>query len=184
MREPRPTQRFPRHGKDLYEALRRDAEPTLIWVVPEEDQTGSTVLQDYTLLWSRFFDPMLFFWPVEYQHVVALFWIEVDDKLVKRLVKALLRDGADWVTVSRPNNTRVRSYKDAVTARTRHWEQYGDAQQFITRRYGTVDTMGLPGAHSESGRERSQPARTDLLADRIREDDDGDGAHLQSVQAR
>jgi hypothetical protein len=146
--------------------------------VSEEDQAGITVVQDHTLLWSRFFDPVLFFWPVEHQHVVALFWLEVDDKLVKRLVKALLRDGADWVTVSRPNNIRVRSYKDAVSTRTRHWEQYGDAQQFISRRYGTVDAVRLSEAGSGSGGEGSEAPGVAVIPDGVGQDDDGNGADL------
>ena len=125
MREPRPTQRFPGNGRALYEALRRDAEPILIWVLSEEDQRQVSVIQDYTLTWSRFFDPMLYFWPVEHQHVCTIFWTDVDKLLSQRLVKALLRDGAMWVTVSRPSGERTRA---------RRWENYGDADQFIKSR--------------------------------------------------
>lgn len=125
MREPRPTQRFPGNGRALYEALRRDAEPILIWVLSEEDRRQVSVVQDYTLTWCRFFDPMLYFWPVERQHVCAIFWSDVDQVLCKRLIKALLRDGAMWVTVSRPSGKLTPA---------RRWENYGDAGQFIESR--------------------------------------------------
>jgi hypothetical protein len=133
MREPRPTQRFPKHGKDLYEALRRDAEPVMVWVLSEEDEREVAVLQDYTLVWTRFFDPMLYFWPVDRQHVMVMFWRAVEDDLVKRLVKALLRDGADWVTVSRPSNKR------------RVRDHYGDANKHLQRHSSNaLDTAPLP----------------------------------------
>lgn len=135
MREPRQTQRFPKNGKALYEALRRDAEPIIVWILAEEDERQVTVIQDHTLIWSRFFDPMLYFWPVEHQHVCAISWTDVDEVLLKRLVKALLRDGADWVTVSRPGRKG---------GPARQWENYGDAEQHIARTRDALDPVGLP----------------------------------------
>lgn len=154
MREPRPTQRFPRNGKALYEALRRDAEPTVVWVLSEEDERQVVVIQDYTLLWSRFFDPMLYFWPVERQHVCAIFWTDCEDKILERLVKALLRDGADWVTVSRPRPT---DWSNVFGTVGRYWENYGDAEQHIQRVYGTVDPVAVPTEGSGPGGEGPPP---------------------------
>lgn len=142
MREPRPTQRFPTHGKELYEALRRDGEPTIVWAMTEEDVRECAVLQDPTLVWNRYFDPMLYFWPVEHQYVLAVFWTDFDDKAMARLVKALLRDGADWVTVSRPGKkqTHAEWIRDGAPDRGRRWDNFGDADLHLKRRNTDMGT--------------------------------------------
>lgn len=134
MREPRAKQRFPTNGKELYELLRLDYEPILLWVCTH-DEAQQRYVQPDTLIYDRVMDPMLYFWPVESQHVVVRSVSEPETGARKRLVKALLRDGALWVTVLW-NSPEVRV------------EHFGDAGTFAQHRYGTVDALALPGGRS------------------------------------
>jgi hypothetical protein len=130
MREPRQHQRMPEGGKRLYELLRMDHEPVLIDVfVIEELPRRERLKQGDTLGFSREFDPMLYFWPVESQHCVVHLWSD-EPELIERLGRALLRDGALWVSFL----TGGLSYK----IHTR-----GDVNAFWQRRYGTdAPTLG------------------------------------------
>lgn len=128
MREPRPHQRLPEGGKRLYQALRGDFEPVLIDVFLTTEVRRDRLAADNALGFSREFDPMLYFWPVDGQHVVVhLFEEEMD--LIERLGKALLRDGALWVTF-------------LVGALSLKIHNRGDANAFWRRRYGTDAPMG------------------------------------------
>lgn len=137
MREPRAKQRFPEGGKALYELIRSDHEPVLIEIFIEQEATRERLKCPDTLSIHRDFDPMLFFWPVEGQHCVV-HMRTVDEKAAKRLAKALLRDGADWVTALLGESHYT----------IKHW---GDADVFWRRRYGTdcpVGTVAVPGEGS------------------------------------
>lgn len=136
MREPRPRQRFPAGGKALYELLRRDYEPLFImawdashvfhsrhherprdrrgYTEPEitaqrycdehQAQAGTV----YSLAFELSFDPMLYFWPVERQHVITFLEQPIAEPDVKRLARALKRDGATVITImwSKPEPVR------------------------------------------------------------------------------
>jgi hypothetical protein len=131
VREPRPKQRFPEGGKELYELLRMDHEPVMIWVLAADEAHTRTLLQPDTLLLERAFDPMVYFWPVDGQHVVCDFDDKPEPTQAKRLVKALLRDGATWVTLMWRENNEL------------DWDHYGDPDTFMQRRYA-VDAVALP----------------------------------------
>jgi hypothetical protein len=126
MREPRAKQRFPAGGKDLYELLRMDHEPVMVWVLAADEAGRRALLQPDTLLLESAFDPMVYFWPVEAQHVVCDFDGEPDAQTAKRLVKALLRDGALWVTLMWRKNNEL------------DWDQYGEPAEFFQKRYGSA----------------------------------------------
>jgi len=128
MREPRPQQRMPYGGKRLYQALRRDYEPVLIDVFVSEQAVRGRLFAPNALGFSREFDPMLYFWPVEAQHVVVHLWEESPD-LVERLSRALLRDGALWVSF-------------LIGGLRYRIESRGDVHAFWRRRYGTEPPMG------------------------------------------
>jgi hypothetical protein len=141
MREPRPKQRFPTNGKELYELLRLDHEPILMWVHLADEFDVHP--DPNTLVYERFMDPMLYFWPVERQHVVVQLVAEPEAAAKKRLVDALLRDGAQWVTVlwlaapgPDPDESRLRL------------ENFGDADGFIRNRFGTLDPVAISGRGS------------------------------------
>lgn len=137
MREPRPKQRFPNGGKDLYELLRMDHEPIMVFVYPSDEVSLDRALFPDTLTYEKAFDPMVYFWPVEGQHVVADFLGKPADVDCKRLIKALERDGAAWITVMWRENKKL------------WWEQHGDAAEFLRKRYGdSVDPVAVPGGGS------------------------------------
>ena len=98
MREPRPTQRLPEGGQDMIGRLRSGDAPRLVVVASRNFYSGNRRGQDNLLLYTASADPMLFFWPVEDQHVVA--WVDdIETDHGKRMEKALLRDGAMWITL-------------------------------------------------------------------------------------
>lgn len=115
-----------------------DLEPVFIWVLLNQE-TDKTHIQDNTLLWDSLFDPMLYFWPVENQHVVCSFDVQPDVAQSKRLVKALLRDGAIWVTVMwhQKNDSRFTGYDLKLS-------NYGDPDRFMRERYA-VDVVAVSG---------------------------------------
>lgn len=137
MREPRAKQRFPHGGKDLYELLRLDHEPALIFAWPSDEVSANHVRYPIpdTLVFERAFDPMVYFWPVEGQHIVVNFKRRPEESDVKRLVKALERDGAGLITLM---------WKDDKNKL--QWEHFGDAGEFIYKRYGVspLEFMALP----------------------------------------
>lgn len=140
MREPRPKQRFPTYGKELYELLRLDHEPVLIFVhVADEFDVHP---DPNTLVYERFMDPMLYFWPVERQHVVVQLAAALEAGAKQRLVDALLRDGAKWVTVLwyAPQADPEES--------TLQLENFGDADGFLRERYGPLDPLAVSGRGS------------------------------------
>jgi len=137
MREPRPHQRMPEGGKRLYELLRLDHEPVMIHVFVSEDTARDRLRLEDTLGFSREFDPVLYFWPVDGQHCLVHLWQE-EPQLVERLSLALLRDGALWVTFI----SGALSY----TIQSR-----GDVNAFWRRRYGTEPPVGAVGAPEARG---------------------------------
>lgn len=157
MREPRPKQLFPTGGKNLYEMLRMDYEPVFIDVFAEEECQRSRVDMEGTLTYRRSFDPMLYFWPVEEQHVLCHF--DRRPAELDRLVKALQRDGALWITAiyrkDRPEvsiwSAEWNKHDDADSYAYEHW---GDSDGFMLRRYGpaAVDPMANPGGGSGADR--------------------------------
>lgn len=166
MKVPRPRQRFPAGGKNLYDLLRQDFEPSLIWVWESshvfkrqqrliKDRWGESPTytaeqyandqkhkDDYTLAFERAFDPMLYFWPVHQQHVVVMLDAIPDDKFVKRMGEALLRDGVDVAEVvwsrDRTPEERAQFSKDwLTTSEIRHfgsWETHLERRPDIARR--------------------------------------------------
>jgi hypothetical protein len=129
MREPRPHQRMPEGGKRLYELLRMDHEPVMVHIFVSEDTPRDRLRLEDTLGFSREFDPVLYFWPVQDQHCLVHLW-EEEPQLIERLGRALLRDGALWVTFI----SGALSY----TIQSR-----GDVNAFWQRRYGTeAPTVG------------------------------------------
>lgn len=140
MREPRAKQRFPTNGKELYELLRLDHEPALIFVHLADEFEYHP--DPNTLVYERFMDPMLYFWPVERQHVVVQLAAEPEAGAKKRLVDALLRDGAQWVTVLWLAS-RADPYESSLQV-----ENFGDADGFLRNRYGTLDPVAVPGRGS------------------------------------
>jgi hypothetical protein len=94
------------------------------------------------LVYERFMDPMLYFWPVERQHVVVQLAAEPEAGAKKRLVDALLRDGAQWVTVLWLAS-RADPHESSLQV-----ENFGDADGFLRNRYGTLDPVAVPGRGS------------------------------------
>ena len=157
MREPRPKQLFPTGGKHLYEMLRMDYEPVFIDVFMEDECQRGRAEMEATLTYGRSFDPMLFFWPVEGQHVVAHF--ERRPAELDRLVKALQRDGAVWITaIYKKDKAYVSFYSpewnrhdDADIYAYEHW---GDSDGFMFRRYGPAAVDALADSGGRSGADR------------------------------
>lgn len=94
-RRPRARQRFPGGGKNLYELLRMDHEPVFIGVWPESECLHPG--HSNTLTYEPAFDPMLYFWPIERQHVIVFCRAAQNEDDMKRLAKALKRDGAELI---------------------------------------------------------------------------------------
>ena|SRR5438105_8833806 len=141
MREPRPHQRMPEGGKRLYELLRLDHEPGMITVFVSEETTRERLRMADTLGFSREFDPVLYFWPVEGQHCHVHLMTE-EAAFTERLVRALLRDGALWVTVAIPRVGGGRSHS---------FVSWGDPNAFWRRHYGTESPVGALGAPEAGG---------------------------------
>lgn len=95
MRAPRARQRFPGGGKNLYELLRMDHEPAFIGIWPAAECFHPD--HSNTLTYEPAFDPMLYFWPVERQHVIVFCRDAPNEDDMKRLAKALKRDGAELI---------------------------------------------------------------------------------------
>lgn len=134
MRSPRRTERIPSGGKQLYELLRLDHEPVFISIFLVEEVPAARLEIDDTLGYSREFDPMQYFWPVEGQHCIVNL-LQSDDKSRARLAKALLRDKATWITIIGPQDGKLK---------IEHW---GDTNGFMRNRYGgSAGAMGPMGA--------------------------------------
>lgn len=135
MRNPRRTERIPAGGKRLAELLRMDHEPVFIHIFLDDEAPSSRLEMEDTLSYSREFDPMLYFWPVDRQHCVVQMR-SGDEKSRARLAKALLRDGGAWISII--------SW-DAGRLKIEHW---GDKDEFMHRQYGgsnPMAAMGPPG---------------------------------------
>jgi hypothetical protein len=132
MRSPRRSERIPTGGKQLYELLRMDHEPTFISIFLVEEVTKARLLVENTLGFSREFDPMLYFWPVEGQHCVVQLQ-QADENTRKRLAKALQRDLAAWVSILGPVDGQLK---------IEHW---GDTDGFMRSRYGERGAVGIMG---------------------------------------
>lgn len=132
MRAPRRSERIPVGGKQLYELLRLDHEPILLSIFLVEEVEEPRLDGPDTLGYSREFDPMQYFWPVEGQHCVAeLRQSSEHDR--KRLMKALQRDKAAWISVI---------WYDGTERKFEHW---GDADGFMRSRYGGTRASGALG---------------------------------------
>lgn len=182
MREPRPKQVFPTGGKNLYELLRSDHEPVFVDVFPENECERGRADDADTLTYNGNFDPMLYFWPVEGQHVVAHFNGRPAD--LERLVRAMQRDGVAWLTVI------YKKDKQFIPLRDPNWtkadgfdvyayEHWGDSDGFMQRRYGpaAMDTVAIPGRGCGEDRQGAGDGAPNSggLTDRQRQDDHGDG---------
>lgn len=121
MREPRPRQRLPEGGLDIYE--RQKSGPwkpgtEILTAYPDgyrlANNSKDVMLSwGYVLFYQPHFDPMLYFWPCENFHI--LFIVDNHDAdITKKLVRASLRDGAEVVA------THVR---DKLTASARLYDQ-------------------------------------------------------------
>jgi len=179
MREPRPKQLFPEGGKRLYELLRMDYEPRLIWVECTDERMGCS---EDTLRWERLFDPMLYFWPVEGQHVVARFVKKTTPELRERLLRALLRDDAYWITI-------VRGYEGPPSPPgqyqpTFQWDNFGEPERFFAR-YGpsSVDPVAIPrgGDRADIERTRARTAASGGVPNWIGQNAVGDGTPVSGT---
>jgi hypothetical protein len=125
VREPRPRQRFPEGGLEIFEQRKAgtwkhatliDARPAN-WIHPrgpartKEQQLAS----GYVVLYQVHFDPMLYFWPVDECDVI-LRVEDLDAEFTTRLVRAMLRDGARFVTAN---------VMTALTSAARFYDQEG-----------------------------------------------------------
>lgn len=135
MPEPRRNQRFPGGGKDLYELLRSDYEPLAITVFPTGEVSKERAAQADTLTYEPAFDPMLYFWPVHRQWVLVFMKTASNDESVERLAKAMMRDGAEAVTViwprARTQEERAEFGRDWISCP--HWRTFGDLQKHLER---------------------------------------------------
>lgn len=138
MRQPRRSERIPAGGKRLYELLRLDYEPVFISIFLVEEVSVDRLEVEDTLGYSIEFDPMQYFWPVEGQHCIVELKREINEKSRARLMKALQRDNAAWVTIITPREGFP------------HIEQWGDTDGFMRSRYGdaragsALGTLGPP----------------------------------------
>jgi hypothetical protein len=134
VREPRPRQRFPEGGLEIYEQRKAgtwkhpgliDARPTG-WKHPRGPvQTNERMLSTgYVVLYQPHFDPMLYFWPVD--ECDALVRVEsLDDEFTLRLVRAMLRDGARFVTTSTMSAlTSCAKFYDQAGGYKKPWHEY------------------------------------------------------------
>lgn len=116
MREPRPRQRLPEGGLEIFEQRKAGTwkHPGLICAQPvnwkhprplEKPKTHEQILATgYIVLYQPHFDPMLYFWPVE-NFTVICHLPNIEDDYSKRLARAILRDGAEYVSLT--NRTRL-----------------------------------------------------------------------------
>jgi hypothetical protein len=111
MREPRARQRFPGNGKQLWELLRMDYEPFAITIYPIGEISKARAEHRDTLTYEPEFDPMLYFWPVENLWSIVFMKAEPHQDTMKRMAKALERDGSPAVTFiwSRPRTELERA---------------------------------------------------------------------------
>ena len=123
VRIPRRSERIPSGGKRLYELLRLDHEPVYVNIFLVEEVTQDRLEFEDTLGYSREFDPMQYFWPVEGQHCVVNLKLS-DEKSRQRLARALMRDKAAWVTIIVPTEAGPK------------FEHWGDTDGFMRSRYG------------------------------------------------
>lgn len=128
---------MPEGGKRLYQGLRRDYEPVLIDVFIAEEIKRERLAAENALAFSREFDPVLYFWPVEDQHCVVHLW-EKEPELIARLAFALLRDGALWVSF-------------LVGGLSYEIQTWGDVDAFWRKRYGCEAPMGAVAASAGGG---------------------------------
>lgn len=140
LRRPRSKQRWPVGGEELYELLRMDHEPQVIYIRRADQTDRGRILQDKPniLTFQHEADPMLYFWPVEGQFV----WLQYDHDALEdervRLVKALLRDAATWVNVTwHPPKTETNTLGF-------DYENWGDPLKWYTDR-GLEVPEGLSG---------------------------------------
>jgi hypothetical protein len=161
---PRSKQRFPRGGKELYELMRMDHEPIFVSVYRSDEVARDRhKMRDDSLVYESELDPMLYFWPVEGQHVIAFIYSEIAEDARERLARALLRDGARWVSISWRNS------KNKFEAHS-----WGDTDGFMRDRYEPGDAVAVSGGGHRGDGEgaRASPASGSLFSDGERQDSD------------
>lgn len=120
MREPRPRQRLPEGGLAIYEKQKagnwKTAELVVIYPTNYRDPDGhpiprKTLEAGYVLRINTHFDPLLYFWPVENFTAIAVVDY-IDGDFSNKLVRALLRDGAEYagLTVRSKLSTHSRTF--------------------------------------------------------------------------
>lgn len=133
MRAPRPRQRFPGGGKDLWELLRMDLEPVGILIFPVNEISKERARLANTLTYEPEFDPMLYFWPVENQWAVVQMKSPPHEDSLKRLVKALERDGAGAISVMwlRARTLEEREELDRNWLMTTEVRNFGNLEEYF-----------------------------------------------------
>lgn len=106
MREPRPRQRLPEGGLDIFEKQKAGLWKSTTLLIAHPEGKRAYVIENYpkdemlrwgyVLFYQPHFDPMLYFWPCDGFHIN--FHVDNQDTdHTKRLVRAALRDGAEIV---------------------------------------------------------------------------------------
>jgi hypothetical protein len=153
VREPRPRQRFPEGGLEIFEHRKAgtwkgqgliDARP-VNWQHPR-NRTLSREQQlatGYMVLYQPHFDPMLYFWPVDECHVLAR--VEsLDADFSLRLVRAMLRDGAIYVTTSTMTAlTSSARFYDQAGGYKKPWHEYEHQVQKPSKKTQYEMTLAL-----------------------------------------
>jgi hypothetical protein len=134
VREPRPRQRFPEGGLEIFEQRKAgtwkhpgliDARP-MNWQHPRgRSRTNAQQLAlGYVVMYQPHFDPMLYFWPVDECDVLTRVE-DLEADFTARLVRALLRDGARFVTtnVTSVLNAKAKFY-DQAGGYKKPWHEY------------------------------------------------------------
>lgn len=145
MREPRPRQRLPEGGLDIYEKLKTGTwtSPKLLMVYTTDyvDLDGKPISRKalesgYVLRMNSHFDPLLYFWPVE-DFLVIAFVNYIDSDFSQKLVRALLRDGAEYANLacrSRLSTHNRSYYKDGGYKKPSAEWTYELTEQDVKRR--------------------------------------------------
>jgi hypothetical protein len=153
VREPRPRQRFPEGGLEIFEQRKAgtwkypgliDARPTN-WIHPRHPpRTNEQQLAcGYVVLYQVHFDPMLYFWPVDECDVLTRVE-DLDADFTLRLVRALLRDGARYVTtnVMTALTSSARFY-DQAGGYKKPWHEYERQVQPVSKKDRYEMTLAL-----------------------------------------
>lgn len=114
-----------------------DHEPAFIgvWPVRECQFPG----RRNVLTYEPEFDPMLYFWPVEGQHVIVFLRNKPEESGMRRLVRALERDGADLVTVTWQVERTLEERREFGRDWTHRTEvrHFGDVEKHLSKFLGS-----------------------------------------------